>query len=763
MNAVIITPPVVQLNTPYPSGAYLQNYFKRPELSSFIDDVHWLDLSIELFHSIFSPAGLTIIFSQTTQKALVMADDAERNGDDGTAFNLRRYVSCAPLWCQWIDIIKAMLGCASTDSRIHMSGREFVHEFVRSAHAPRGQRMDQFLQELDRDVCADDAQMLCTFALADLADYITAVYDQNFALIRYAEHLAASAAPFSDLEAASRGPVMTCFYEPLVREQLSRLTVHNNDTSTLFCVSIPFAGTFAAGLATCRIIREMFGSQAVISMGGGYVNTALRSVHEPGLFAYTDFLSYDRGYGFYHQLLSGNVPADLKDTRNAVGQIGGALLSNGAWYELPEEARQFEEKLTRVITPDYTGIDFSRYPRLADDINPMHRIWSDGAWLKAYLAHGCYWHRCSFCDTTLDYVCNYKMVDTLALHSALLEQAEKTGIYGIHFVDEAAPPVALEKFALQNCYTGKAGKRLTFWGNIRFEKAFTRDMADILAYGGLTGVSAGLEVASNDGLDSVNKGIDIESVVSACAAFKEAGILVHSYMIYGFYDESPQQLINSLETLRQLFKASLIDSAFYHKFSLTEHSTIYKEWKAGKHPGLHPLPAAKGAFSTYEREFKEEAKSARYGSGIQTALSNWMHGHGLDKNITKWFDFPMPQPTVSKHLVDDEIARYEKRNRKAYSEKQGDDKYVWLGGKPVVLSSGTNQFQLAWSYMGELLYADVPQDIKNRQDAQQLADQLWSYRPQVFEAVSTEGPAAPQQKLPPSLFRQLRGQGLCRV
>ena len=82
-------------------------------------------------------------------------------------------------------------------------------------------------------------------------------------------------------------------------------------------------------------------------------------------------------------------------------------------------------------------------------------------------------------------------------------------------------------------------------------------MADILSYGGLTGVSGGIEIACGDGLLDVNKGIDIESLVSACAAFKEAGIRVHAYMIYGFYNETPQMLIDSAETLRQLFAAGL--------------------------------------------------------------------------------------------------------------------------------------------------------------------------------------------------------------
>jgi radical SAM superfamily enzyme YgiQ (UPF0313 family) len=241
------------------------------------------------------------------------------------------------------------------------------------------------------------------------------------------------------------------------------------------------------------------------------------------------------------------------------------------------DLQAYEVSLTRKIVPDYQDIDLSRYPRLADDQNPMHRLWSDGAWIKAYLAHGCYWHRCAFCDVTLAYIKGFCMVDTENLYHGLYIQAEQQGVYGIHFVDEAAPPRSLRDFALLNCrgrIPESHRRSLSFWGNIRFEKNFSRDIADFLAYGGLLGVSGGIEIATGDGLQSVCKGTDIMSLVHACAAFKEAGILVHAYMIYGYWDETPQTLIDSMETLRQLFAEGLLDSAFWHKFVLTRHSRL---------------------------------------------------------------------------------------------------------------------------------------------------------------------------------------------
>ena len=61
----------------------------------------------------------------------------------------------------------------------------------------------------------------------------------------------------------------------------------------------------------------------------------------------------------------------------------------------------------------------------------MHRLWSDGAWLKAYMAHGCYWHKCAFCDVTLDYVKDLKEeLGDLLLQVVMQAQiAEEEGIF----------------------------------------------------------------------------------------------------------------------------------------------------------------------------------------------------------------------------------------------------------------------------------------------------------------------------------------------
>ena len=578
MKVLVITPPVIQLNSPYPSGAYLCSFFKNQN-----DECNWKDLNISLFYKIFSASGIETLFSLTEKKALEMADFAESQNDKNTAFNLRRYICTKQNWIEWIDFIVEIL-CGKM--------REKEHEFLYSPFVPRGSRMENFLASLNREPTVDDVRFLCSYALADLADYITAVFDKDFSLVRYAESLCVDERDFLQIQKQLESPVLKVFYEQVLQENL---VFEQNEIPELICISVPFAGTFLPALYTADFIKKKYQDKIFVAIGGGFVNTQLRETTETCFSKFIDAFSFDRGYGSYLELKKHFESIKNHDffQKDSVYRQDCESLSEqkceplyklqlfyGDKTILPlwkdEKISQIENELTANIMPDYQDIDFSIYPRVCDDLNPMHRIWNDGSWIKAYLAHGCYWHKCAFCDTQLDYVCGYKIVQTEKLFFKLLETAELKKVYGIHFVDEALPPKALKKFALLNAQNGK---KLYFWGNVRFEKTFTKDFAAFLSYCGFGGASAGLEVATENGLKTINKGTDIDSIISACAAFKEAGILVHAYMIYGFWNDTSQSIINSMETLRQFFESGLLDSAFWHKFVLTKNSQVFLNGK----------------------------------------------------------------------------------------------------------------------------------------------------------------------------------------
>ena len=734
MKVLTIIPPIMQLNTAYPSGAYLTSFFKTENCDAF-----WCDLNIRLFYEIFSRSGLTCLFELSEARALQLADQAERKGDDNTAFNLRRYISQKENWIEWIDFITAVL-CGG-------GAREKEHQFLYSPFAPRGSRMENYLAGLaenGREPTVDDMRFLCSFALADLSDYITVAFDPQFSLVRYAESLAVDTRTFSDFEAQIDSPIMEHFYKPVLEQIFQELPAASGGRAfrcsadapaaslasltnvsslspvaacgaapipkpeVLICISIPFAGTFLPALYTARFLKEKLGSSAFICIGGGFVNTELREARDPALAKYIDAISYDRGYGSYHALL-GIRHAELVSAsplykmRLFVQRADGTIQVTDPLWQSPD-IEKYENEITAKIIPDYSDIDFSIYPRMCDDANAMHRIWTDGAWIKAYLAHGCYWHRCAFCDTSLDYVCGYKPTDIEPLYNGLLKTAREKGVYGIHFVDEALPPVALKKFALLNA---RSGNPLYFWGNVRFEKTFTKDLAAFLSYCGLGGVSAGIESATGTGLESINKGTDIASITRACCAFKEAGILVHAYMIYGFWNDTPQTIIDSMETLRQFFEAGLLDSAFWHKFVLTRNSTVYNQWQKEGNLSLVSSEEASSAFARNNLHFKGEEKFNKFGAPLETALNCWMHGDRLDQHVQKWFDFQVPKPTVNRTFINNLIEEYEEKNRQraaALNEKTVQNLW-WLGGTPVLCgsaaSSNGNQKEYRWLYLME--------------------------------------------------------------
>ena len=291
----IIQPPMVQLNTPYPSGAYLKSFFQS-EFKNL--NVVWHDFSNELFHKIFCRDGLSLIFSQSEKKALKLAESFENNGDDYSAFQIRRFISESEKWISWIDKIVSMV-CQKSSSG-ESSGRESVHEFIRSAHSPRGMRVEHFLENLGREVSADDCQIIATLSLADLTDFISTVYDKNFSLIQYAQGMAASQKTFIDIEENLNSPVLKEFYTKILQEKFPE---NQKQEQKIFLITIPFAGCFEAAVFTGKFLKSLYGENCIVVFGGGFVNCEMRDIQEERLFKYADLLSFDKGFGSYKILL----------------------------------------------------------------------------------------------------------------------------------------------------------------------------------------------------------------------------------------------------------------------------------------------------------------------------------------------------------------------------------------------------------------------------------------------------------------------------
>ena len=75
-----------------------------------------------------------------------------------------------------------------------------------------------------------------------------------------------------------------------------------------------------------------------------------------------------------------------------------------------------------------------------------------------------------------------------------------------------------------------------------------------------------------------------------------------------------------------------------------------------------------------------------------------MHGNRLDQHVQKWFDFQVPKPTVSRDFINNQIEKYEEKNRGRASTLN--EKTIlnlwWLGGTPILCG---NEYR--WLYLME--------------------------------------------------------------
>ncbi len=621
-----LIPPMTQLNTPYPSTAYLTGFLR----SRGVDAVQE-DLALSLVLTMLTSEGLAQIRDRAKAKP-----EVERTATVNFFLDyFERYqATIAPT-------ISFLQGRDSTLCH-RIAGRGFLPE------GPRFAALDAYDGEEGGDPLAwafgaigqhDRARHLATLYLNDLADVVRDAVDDRFEFVRYAEQLAGSQPTFEPLAAALAAP------RSFVDETLHALTLValSKHQPQLVLLSVPFPGSVYAAFRIAQTIKQHH-PNIRIGLGGGFVNTELRELTEPRVFDYVDFISLDAGerplLSLIEHLQGKRSAQRLVRTfvRNELGQV--QLMSWG------EPDVPFED----VGTPTWDGLPLDQYLSLLDMLNPMHRLWSDGRWNKLTVAHGCYWKKCSFCDVSLDYISRYETASAVTLVDRIERIVAETGQTGFHFVDEAAPPKALKALAEELL---RRQLHISWWGNIRFEKTFTPELAELMAQSGCIAVSGGLEVASDRLLKLMKKGVSVEQVAQVTKGFSDAGILVHAYLMYGFPTQTLQDTVDALEYVRQLFENGCIQSGFFHRFACTVHSPV------GQNPteyGVELVPLPPVSFAKNDIAFIDLTGTDHdsLGRGLKKAIYNYMHGVGLEVDVRDWFELPRgrcPKPTVSRRKI----------------------------------------------------------------------------------------------------------------
>ena len=591
MKLLLITPPLTQLNTPYPATTMLKAF-----LQSHGHEVAQADLGIELVDSIYSQTWLS--------QYAAAVDNPEEH-----AYLLR----CSDV----VEPVKAFLRGHDNTLASRIANRSLLPE------GPRFEQLEDLEWAFGTAGTDDKARHLATLFIEDIADYLREHTDPHFDLIRYAEQLASYAPTFDEMDAALHAPMTA-----IDRLMLDLLEHHLEvEKPALIGFTIPFPGCLYGALRCAQHIKQRH--RLPVVLGGGFVNTEWRQLDDARIFDYCDFITFDDGelplLRIVEHLEGRMTPDHLVRTLTPLTPRLSDTAENPANASLP--------------APDFDGLPLDKYLSLAEMTNPMHRLWSCGRWNKLMMAHGCYWHRCAFCDTSLDYICRYDVPDAATVVDRMESIMAQTGTSGFHFIDEALPPRLLKEVCEEILR-----RRLTvsFWGNIRFEKAYTAELCDLLADAGCVAVSGGLEVASDRLLRLMDKGVTIEQTVQACRHFRDAGIMVHTYLMYGFPTETLQETLDALETVRRMFDEGIVQSAFWHRYAMTCHSP------SGREPerfGARRTDMRANPFCNNEVDWSPlqgdniqfDYDIEEVGNGLRIATYNYMNGLGLEQPVRSWF------------------------------------------------------------------------------------------------------------------------------
>lgn len=594
---LLVTPPMVQINSPYAATPVLAGFLKQQGY-----DVSQLDLSAQLASEIFSSKQIKQM-GKIVKKSKIL-----RKSEVGEFF-LSYYEDYFETIDAAVDFLKG-------------NAPELQKYFLKRDSLPEGINFYNFADELKRAKktlpASDFARMRVSLFIDDVAELFQQIQDDSFQISRYAESISANALYFDELydRCMQHSNLENATYtEALAFERLAARIEQEQPTHVGF--TLPFPGTVSMALVLAAMLKKHYPAIKVV-IGGGFVNSELRDISDERIFELVDYICYDEGFAPWQGILGEH---GLVRTRTKTG------------YHNEFVAESSPSKY-KVIEPDYEGIDFEKYIPMYESINPMHNLWSDRVWLKLQLTNGCYWHKCAFCDVALDYIGNFCSCDAKQAADVVENLIKKTGRRNFHFTDEAIPPVLARELSKEFI---SRKLELTWWGNIRFDKGFSEEVCQLMAQSGCVAVSAGLECAQERLLKLMNKGITLESARETCRALKSAGIMVHAYLMYDFPTETELETLEALTNVRDMFKEGLLDSAFWHRFALTVHSPIAANPSAFGIT-LFDKPLPEKLFAINEIPYKEQDKPYihKLGAALRLATQNYMAGYGFEHSAKFW-------------------------------------------------------------------------------------------------------------------------------
>lgn len=181
-------------------------------------------------------------------------------------------------------------------------------------------------------------------------------------------------------------------------------------------------------------------------------------------------------------------------------------------------------------------------PVFLPDLNgfPRNDYLAPGLILPYSASTGCYWNRCSFCPEKAEQRAYRPLPRTLVLK----EIGELCRSYDpalLHFVDNALTPSLLGALA-------REGSPRPWYGFARItEELADPDFVRCLRKSGCVMLKLGIESGNQSVLDSLDKGIRIETASLALSTLHRSGIVPYAYFLFGTPGETEASAQETLD------------------------------------------------------------------------------------------------------------------------------------------------------------------------------------------------------------------------
>lgn len=245
--------------------------------------------------------------------------------------------------------------------------------------------------------------------------------------------------------------------------------------------------------------------------------------------------------------------------------LGGGLVTS--WMRNPKWTNPFKGLVDYLVagSGEYQLLSILGIKGISEehftpcyDVLPLNDYLSPGLILPYSASSGCYWNKCSFCPERAEDN-PYVSAPIDCITSDLDSLVEKTNPVMVHLLDNSVSTALLKRLTDDPL-------SVPWYGFARIEKLLNDiDFCRALKRSGCVMLKLGLESGDQRVLDSMQKGIDLETASLSLKALKKAGIAAYVYLLFGTPEETLSEARKTLEfVVRHKDEISFLNLAIFN-------------------------------------------------------------------------------------------------------------------------------------------------------------------------------------------------------